>query len=79
MIRSLKNDNLTAEIYDTRDEMGYFAAKDIEKCIKKILESKDDVNMIFAAAPSQNDVLYHLCESCSIEWEKINAFIWMNI
>ncbi len=74
MIRSLKNDNLTAEIYDTRDEMGYFAAKDIEKCIKKILESKDEVNMIFAAAPSQNDVLYHLCESCSIEWEKINAF-----
>ena len=30
--------------------------------------------MIFAAAPSQNDLLAHLCEEEGIDWGKINAF-----
>lgn len=74
MIKTIKKDNLVAEIYQTRDEMGKAAAKDIASCIKELLKEKDEINMIFAAAPSQNDVLYHLCESEDIDWEKINAF-----
>ena len=31
------------------------------------------MNMIFAAAPSQNDVLASLCAMTDIPWEKVNA------
>ncbi len=69
-----KQDELTVKIYDTRDEMGKAAAADIAVCIKRVLAQKEEANMIFAAAPSQNDVLYHLCRDESIEWNRINAF-----
>ena len=70
----LKKDKLDVKIFDTRDAMGMAAADDIAECIKKLLSEKDEINMIFAAAPSQNDMLFHLCEKTDIEWERINAF-----
>lgn len=54
--------------------MGIAAAKDISKCIKDILSVKSDCNIIFAAAPSQNDVLKSLIDDKEIEWNRINAF-----
>ena len=53
--------------------MGEVAASDICDCIKKLLAVKDEVNMIFAAAPSQNEVLASLCES-DVDFTRINAF-----
>ena len=38
------------------------------------LLKKDTINVIFAAAPSQNDVLKSLVEDKDIEWNRINAF-----
>lgn len=73
MINFLK-DNLDVKILETRDQMGKVAADDIVKCINSLLETKDEINMIFAAAPSQNDVLHHLCQAQDVCWEKINAF-----
>ncbi len=67
-------DKLNVKIFKTRDEMGKAAATDIAECIKKCLAEKDEINMIFAAAPSQNDVLHHLCMNKEIEWNKINAY-----
>ena len=74
MIKEIKKDKLSVEVYNTRDEMGKAASNDIAACIKKLLAEKEEINMIFAAAPSQNDVLFHLCERDDIEWERINAF-----
>ena len=37
--------------------MGEDAAKDVAAAVKKLLAEKDEINMIFAAAPSQNDFL----------------------
>ena len=71
---TLLKDKLLTKIFDTRDEMGLQAANDIAECIKNLLSEKEEINMIFAAAPSQNDMIYHLCERDDIEWEKINAF-----
>ena len=71
---TIKKDKLFVKIFDTRDEMGKAAANDIAECIKELLSKKEEINMIFAAAPSQNDMLYHLCERNDIEWERINAF-----
>ena len=55
-----KKDELLVKVFETRDEMGKGAAEDIRKCILEMLKEKDEINMIFAAAPSQNDMLLHL-------------------
>lgn len=61
-------------IYDTREEMGRAAALDIEHAIADVLSKKPLCNMIFAVAPSQNEVLAALVKSESIEWSRVNAF-----
>lgn len=69
-----KKDNLTVKVYDTRSDMGLAAGKEISDCIKELLKTKDELNMIFAAAPSQNEVLEYLANDKTIPWEKINAY-----
>ena len=54
--------------------MGEDAAKAIKAKIAELLSAKSEINMIFAAAPSQQDVLKSLVEDKSIEWERINAY-----
>lgn len=73
-MKQLKKDELTLKVYDTRSEMGSAAAADIAACIRKLLSEKEEINMIFAAAPSQNEVLAGLAADPSIEWNRINAY-----
>ncbi len=73
-MKTLKKDLLTVNIYDSRDEMGKAAGADIKACILKLLEKKETINMIFAAAPSQNEVLASLAEDKEIPWNRVNAF-----
>ncbi len=74
MMNTFKKDLLTVNIYETRSEMGEAAAKDIKASILSLLESKETVNMIFAAAPSQNEVLKALANDKEIPWSRVNAF-----
>ncbi len=67
-------DTLRIEIFDTREKMGQAAAKDIAAAIKELLRTKDEINMIFAAAPSQSDCHRALREDESIDWSRVNAF-----
>ncbi|MBE6611367.1 MAG: glucosamine-6-phosphate deaminase [Ruminococcaceae bacterium] len=67
-------DSLRVKIMPTRDEMGKVAADDIHDCILALLEKKPEINMIFAAAPSQNDVLASLIACTDIDWSRINAY-----
>ena len=62
------------KIYDTRAEMGKAAAKDIKDRIACLLKEKAEINMIFAAAPSQNEVLAALVADKDIEWNRVNAY-----
>ena len=73
-MKSFYKDKLKVEIFDTRAQMGQEAAKDVANCFAKLLSSKEQINVIWAAAPSQNDVLKALVEDTSIEWGRINAF-----
>ena len=73
-MKVLKKDLLTVNVYETRDEMGKAAAKDIKECILSLLKTKETINMIFAAAPSQNEVLYALATDKEIPWNRVNAF-----
>lgn len=72
-MKEIKKDNLTVKIFDTRDEMGKAAGEAAAEKIKEIIAEKGEVNMIFAAAPSQNETLKTLCES-DVDWTKVNAF-----
>ena len=72
-MKEFKVDKLTVKVLSNRSEMGEVAASDIVTAIKDALRKKAEINMIFAAAPSQNDVLKVLVES-DVEWNRINAF-----
>ena len=73
-MKNFKVDKLEVNIFDTRSEMGAAAALDIKTKFCELLSQKDSINVIFAAAPSQNDVLRSLVEDKDIEWNRINAF-----
>ena len=74
MIQSFTKDNLTVHIYSTRDELGRAAANQAGDQIRKLLQKQESLNIIFAAAPSQNEFLEHLTDREDIEWNRINAF-----
>lgn len=73
-VRIFKEGELEIMIFPNRTEMGKQAAEDVSKKIQELLNNKDEINMIFAAAPSQSDFMKALVEDKSIEWHRINAF-----
>jgi glucosamine-6-phosphate deaminase len=73
-MKTMKKDLLTVNIYETRDEMGKAAGADIKAKILELLATKETINMIFAAAPSQNEVLASLAADPEIPWNRVNAF-----
>lgn len=72
-MKEWKIDELTVRRYETRAEMGRAASKDIEAAIREVLDQKETCNMIFAAAPSQNEVLAGLREA-GVDWTRVHAF-----
>lgn len=73
-MKQLQKDRLCIQIYDNRNEMGQAAAREIRCKILDLLEQKPTINMIFAAAPSQNDVLAALIADPAVPWERIHGF-----
>ena len=74
MQKNIQKDNLHVEIFPTRSQMGLAAAQDIEAAICRIIAEKGTCNIIFAAAPSQNEVLAALAASSKIDWKNVHAF-----
>lgn len=66
----------TCEILDSREAMGRAAGQAAESLILQALDQVKDrlVRMIFAAAPSQNEILAYLAASKKIDWSRIEAF-----
>lgn len=71
-MKELKKDLLKIKVLNSALEMGAEAAKDAAQCIEKMLEKKGELNIIFAAAPSQNTFLDAL-KKYPVQWNKINA------
>lgn len=74
IIKEFEADRLKVKICETRKAMGELAAKHIAQKVKELLKEKDEVNVIFAAAPSQNEFLDSLISDHEIKWGKINVF-----
>lgn len=64
---------LTYKVYDSRSSMGASAANEAVEYIKNLLKTKSEINIIFAAAPSQNEILAGLIAS-DLDFSRINAF-----
>lgn len=73
-MNEFKIDSLQVKIFETRNEMGVNAAMQVAQKIKSLLDKKEYVNIIFAAAPSQNEFLQSLVEQKGIDWGRVNAF-----
>ncbi len=67
-------ENLQVELYENRDQMGAAAGKAVAAKVKDLLDKQQTVSMIFAAAPSQNEILKALVEEADIDWSRIVAF-----
>jgi len=72
-IKQLQTEQLTTYIYDTRANMGLAAGKAAAKAINAVLEKKDYANVIFAAAPSQNEMLEALLGE-DVDFSRVRAF-----
>ena len=73
-VKELTANKLKVKIFETRSDMGRNAAYDVSQKIKELLMKKDIINIIFAAAPSQNEFLSTLSSEEGINWSRINAF-----
>ncbi len=73
-VNTFMNEKLTVKIFPTREAMGTDAAKDVATTINELLQNRDEINMIFAAAPSQQEFMHQLTSDESIDWGRINAF-----
>lgn len=72
-MKEITVNSLRVKIYSNRSEMGTEAARLAGRQIRQLLQEKDEVNIIFAAAPSQNEFLTALLQE-EIEWQRVNAF-----
>lgn len=58
----------------SRRDMGRKAASDVAQELRHRLSTQNSVRMIFAAAPSQSEVLASLVEQPGIDWSRVTAF-----
>ena len=68
-----KVEKLSVYTFETREEMGKAAALDAAARIHEIIRRNGEANVVFAAAPSQNDLLENLLKT-DIDWSKVRAF-----
>lgn len=66
-------EKLPVYIFDTREEMGVAAGTEAAKIINQVIAEKGEANVVFAAAPSQNDMLETLLKS-NVDWSKVRGF-----
>ena len=72
--RAFKVDRLSVKVYRTRKEMGEAAGKAVALRLRTLLATQPRVRMIFAAAPSQQEVLDFLVRADGISWKVVTAF-----
>ena len=61
-------------VFDTRAAMGAAAASDVADELRARLNAQERVRMVFAAAPSQAEMLDALVAAEGIDWSRVDAF-----
>lgn len=74
LLKEHRADQLRVQVYQTREEMGRAAGEAALCILRSLLQEKEEVNVIFAAAPSQNEMLDTLVGAKDVAWDRVNAF-----
>ncbi|MVM34684.1 glucosamine-6-phosphate deaminase [Spirosoma sp. HMF4905] len=74
LLQEFTVDKLNVKLFDTRQNLGKNAALLAANRIRELQEKQATINIVFAAAPSQNEFLDALAEQPNIAWERVNAF-----
>jgi glucosamine-6-phosphate deaminase len=67
-------DRLRVESHPSREAMGHAAAAAVAADLRHRLEGQPEVRMVFAAAPSQGEMLAALRAAPGIDWQRVTAF-----
>lgn len=73
-MKEVEKSTLDIQVFDSREQMGAAAGAAVEAAIEKLLREKQEIRMVFAAAPSQSELLAYLRKSSKIDWRRIVAF-----
>lgn len=65
---------LRVSVLPDRLRLGELAAARAAAQIRSLLARQQNVNLVFASAPSQNEFLEALCAGDGIDWSRVNAF-----
>jgi glucosamine-6-phosphate deaminase len=74
MSKALQIDTLTVRISENRAQLGLKAAEAAGEILRDLTAGKKIVNIVFAAAPSQNEFLAALTREKNISWDRVRAF-----
>src|SRR6056297_907475 len=74
LIHSERIGKLEAQVFDNRKSMGRAVSEAVIETIESLLGERETINILFAAAPSQQELLDGLRFSGRIPWERIRAF-----
>ena len=62
-------------LLDSADYMNTpLAAEDVAKAMNRFIKERGSVNIVFAAAPSQDEFLVHLSRKRNIDWSRVTCF-----
>lgn len=73
-IKQFHTDKLEVRIFENRAQMGKAAALEFAHRMNNLRSVKDELRMVFAAAPSQLDFLNSLSADKTLNWECVTAF-----
>ncbi|WP_325175852.1 TIM barrel protein [Paenibacillus profundus] len=69
-----RQDILQVQVYEERGQMGRAAGDMVADQMRRLLSEQREVRIVFAAAPSQNELLHTLTEADGIDWSRVTAF-----
>jgi glucosamine-6-phosphate deaminase len=72
-MRNFKVDLLEVRVLENRTALGQAAAEAVRAAVGEVLERKAIVNIMFAAAPSQNEFLAALVRM-PLDWSRVNGW-----
>jgi glucosamine-6-phosphate deaminase len=73
-IAEFSADSLRVAVFEDRARMGRAAARDVAQAIARRQSTADWVNVVFAAAPSQDELLAALVAAEGIDWSRVVGF-----
>lgn len=67
-------DRLSIEVHSDREALGLAAGIAVAARMRKLLATQEQVRMVFAAAPSQNELLLTLAAAPGVDWSRVTVF-----